>query len=120
MKKPDKTYFKDGFEHKEYLESGKLLMKVSIHRTVNSKLTQIYSGDNELIQKTKIYYNKKGIPFRIKEWVSSSDGNDISTDFRIPIFPQYKNASTMSEEDKKIHSNLINEYLISDFVEPYE
>lgn len=89
-------------------------------RTDEFKLTQIFTPEDLLIDERKVFYNERGIPYRIVDWTRGAKGeSDSFSDSKIPIFPGFEDASKMTENDWESYSDLINAYYYSDFCEPY-
>ena len=103
-----------------YDQDEELWLYNIIERTPEYRHTKLFNRDDTLLSEEKVFYNENGIPYRIKTFESANEEPYRNTDYRIPIFPEYTDISKMTEEDKKKYSELINIYLWSDFVEPYE
>ena len=103
-----------------YDSDEELWMYNIVERTPEYRITRLFYKDDTLISEKKVFYNKKGIPYRIKNYESSNEEPYRNTDYRIPIFPGFEDSKNIDEEKRDELNDLINSYLWSDFVEPYE
>ena len=103
-----------------YDRNEELWMYNIVERTPEYRLTKLFYKDDTLISEEKVFYNKKGIPYRIKNYESSNEEPYRNTDYRIPIFPGFEDSKNIDEEKRDELNDLINAYLWSDLVEPYE
>lgn len=115
----ERHFMENGFEKVEVYEDDELTMYSLSGRTPEYRLTKLFTPEGELFEEERVYYNKKGIPYRIRQWTKTSKGNQIH-DSKIPIFEGYEDASTMTEEDWRDHGDLVFAYLYSDDCEPFE
>lgn len=103
-----------------YDNNEELWMYNIVEKTLEYKKTSIFWKDGELAEERKVFYNEKGIPYRIKTFCASNDEPYKNTDYRIPIFPGFEDTKKIDETKRKELNDLINVYLWSDLVEPYE
>ena len=103
-----------------YDENEKLWIYNIVEKTSKYKKTSIFWKDGELAEERIVFYNENGIPYRFKTFCASNDENYKNTDYRIPIFSGYENSKDFDDKKRDELNDLINAYLWSDFVEPYE
>lgn len=110
----------DGIKRTEYYQDDVMTNYSLEERTLEYKLTRIYTVDDILYDETKIFYNERGMPYRLKEWTKGLTPKDTSFhDTSIPEIEGYEDASLMTEQDWEEYSEIIFQYLHSEVRQPF-
>lgn len=110
----------NGIKRVEHYDNDIMTSYSLEERTPEYKLTQIFTAEGVLFDESKVFYNKNGIPYRLREWTKGlTPQDDTLHDSSLPIIEGFEDASKMTKEDWKTHFYIISEYLYSDQCQPY-